>query len=140
MSYQTEFPEFAPATMPDIPAAWRDVSWHNDACPCFEAMRDDKGSNWKACLVWIDFADPALRDVPNGQRFTVTFVNDGAESMIILETDSWAEVLAYLNPRTTLGAAYAETIGYNPFLDDPYIALECVAATLDAVTAEIQGN
>ena len=140
MSYQTAFPDFDPATMPDIPESWRDVSWHNDACPCFEAMRGDNGGNWKACRVWIDFADTDLRDVPNGKRFTVVFVNDNCESLLILETDSWHDVLAYLTPRESLAAAYVQTVGHNPFLDDPDITVECVAATLDAVTAEIQDN
>ena len=140
MSYQTAFPDFDPATMPDIPESWRDVSWHNDACPCFQAMRDDSGGNWKACRVWIDFADPDLRDVPNGKRFTVVFINDNYESLCVLETDSWHDVLAYLTPRGSLASAYVQTVGYNPFLDDPCITLECVAATLEAVTAEIQDN
>jgi hypothetical protein len=33
MSYRQEFPNFDPATMPEIPTGWEDISWHNDACP-----------------------------------------------------------------------------------------------------------
>ena len=45
-----------------------------------------------------------------------------------------------MQERESLAAAYVQAVGYNPFFDDPYVTLECVAATLDAVTAEIQDN
>jgi hypothetical protein len=37
MSYREEFPDFDPAAMPAIPQHWGDTSWHNDACPSFDA-------------------------------------------------------------------------------------------------------
>jgi hypothetical protein len=32
-----EFPDFPLESLPEIPADWDDQSWHNDACPSFEA-------------------------------------------------------------------------------------------------------
>lgn len=92
MTYQIEFPDFDPATLPAIPPHWRDQSWHNDACPSFNAGN--------GLVVFTDFADPALREFPDGSRFTVhsdpelTNGND-----VLLESDNWADVLAFVAAR-----------------------------------------
>jgi hypothetical protein len=33
--WRLSFPEFPLEDMPELGANWLDVSWHNDACPCF---------------------------------------------------------------------------------------------------------
>ena len=116
MSYQTAFPDFDPATMPDIPAAWRDVSWHNDACPCFEAFSGE--GCFTRCIVWIDHENPERREVMQ-ERFTVAFDNERGDCETVLRATHWRAVVCYVETRRILGAAYVHKVGYNPFLDDP---------------------
>lgn len=134
MSYQTEFPDFPAADMPDIPTTWRDVSWHNDACPCFEFMAaGPSDSNYQSAIVWIAERDPAAREFQTGKRFYICYREGETETLDVLETDDWAEVLAYTAPRETIAAAYIETVGYNPFLDNPAIDPAEVAAMLESL-------
>lgn len=89
MTYRTEFPDFDPATMPAIPAGWRDQSWHNDLCPSFNA------GNGK--VVFIDFADPAQREMKEGARFVVLRdpeLDDCNDTMF--QSDDWEAVLAFV--------------------------------------------
>lgn len=131
MTYQTEFPDFPAADMPDIPATWRDISWHNDACPCFEFMTGGEGdSNYQSAVVWIAERDPAAREFQNGKRFLISYREGFTESLDVLETDDWAAVLAYAAPRETIGQRYLETVGYNPFLDDPSSDPAAIAESL----------
>lgn len=81
MTYRTEFPDFDPATMPAIPAGWTDQSWHNDVCPSFTVF--------DGVRVFIDYADPALREFPEGERFSL-HVGDRAAPFC---TDDWAKLL-----------------------------------------------
>lgn len=89
MTYRTEFPDFDSATMPAIPAGWTDQSWHNDACPSFNAGN--------GMVVFIDFADPSLKEFEDTKRFTVHSdpeVHDSND--VLFETDDWEECLAFL--------------------------------------------
>lgn len=139
--WHAEFPEFAPADMPTIPADWQDMSWHNDACPSFAFMIGGEGdSNNTLARVWVDWVDPADREGgTDSKRFLVTYEADDGTTFDALQTDDWAEVLAYVEARKALGAAYADAIGYNPFLDDPSADPVEVAATL-AEHAALAGN
>ena len=89
MTFKTEFPDFPAADMPAIPAGWTDQSWHNDACPSFNT-----GSGM---VVFIDFADPTLKEFEDTKRFTVHSDPEKADSNdVLFETDDWAEVLAFI--------------------------------------------
>ncbi len=70
MTYQTEFPRFPEADMPKEFAAppWRDISWGNDACPCFE--RSIPNSE-RVVRVYVDYADKSEREFDNVGRFVV---------------------------------------------------------------------
>lgn len=83
MSYQTEFPGFV--GMPAIPAGFIDSSWRNDACPSFT-------NESCSVIIWVDFIDPADRELPYSSRFLVT-PERGAE----LATDDWQAVLSFLS-------------------------------------------
>jgi hypothetical protein len=87
MTYQAEFPDFAPETMPAIPAHWEDVSWHNDSCPAFWAATD--------VLVFIDYEDRTQREWPDGERFTAR-VEAGAGAESEFYTDDWEALLAWI--------------------------------------------
>lgn len=86
VNYQTQFTDFVLDV--EIPKDWIDTSWHNDACPSWEVSPGGP-------QVYVDYADPKMREFPGIQRFSVHVYKDG-ESAIPLVTDDWAEVLAYL--------------------------------------------
>lgn len=89
MTYQTEFTDFPPETMPPIPAGWADLSWANDTCPCF-----DTGNGR---LVFVDFADPALREVSEGPRFAVVRNPEiDGEAKTLFESDDWDAILQFV--------------------------------------------
>lgn len=81
MTYRTEFPDFDAATMPAIPADWTDTSWHNDTCPSFSV---------NGLRIFVDYADPAMREVPECERYSVHTDDDGRD---ICYGDDWAAVL-----------------------------------------------
>lgn len=90
MTFTTEFPDFPPEAMPAIPAGWKDQSWHNDACPCF--------NTGKGTLVYVDYADAETREFPDCERFTVIAdpeVHNHNETLF--SSDDWAAILAHVN-------------------------------------------
>lgn len=86
MTFRDEFPDFDPATMPAIPSGWQDVSWHNDSCPSFEVPGT-------GAQVFVDFADPTLREIKKGPRFFV--LGEGATTTLFTG-DDWSAVLAFI--------------------------------------------
>lgn len=91
------FPDFDIATLPAIPADWTDSSWRNDTCPSFCAI-DHQGSDWWNLAVYIDYADPAAREIGQTERFTVLFSHHliDASPVDVLSTDDWNAVLAFV--------------------------------------------
>lgn len=89
MTYTTEFPDFELGVA--IPVDWKDRSWGNDTCPCWEAGTTPDG---KAVLVYIDYADPVDREFEDTPRFTVRRDGEGCD---LLDddalTDDWSTVL-----------------------------------------------
>ena len=88
MSYQTEFPDFDPATMPDLTMlpGFRDISWKQDMGPFFQR---------NTVTVMVDYANPDQREIPNTPRFCVTIVTDAiGHERTLIETDDWAEACA----------------------------------------------
>lgn len=81
-----EFPEFDQSALPAIPAPWADISWHNDTCPSFEPV--------EGVSVFIDFATPEDREVPDRPRYTV--YSPGEDDVVGYHTDDWTEVLAHV--------------------------------------------
>lgn len=63
--YKTEFPDFK-LDVP-IPAGFVDNSWHNNVMPCWVRELPDE----RMAVLWIDYADPALRDHPQNARFVL---------------------------------------------------------------------
>lgn len=80
MSYREEFPDYDGATLPAIPDGWTDISWRNDDCPSWDAGN--------GVSVYIDYADPAQREWPENERFTV--IRDAWREY---RTEDWAEAL-----------------------------------------------
>ena len=63
--YKTEFPDFK-LDVP-IPAGFTDNSWHNDTMPNWIRELPDE----RMMVLWIDYADPAMRDYPHNVRFVL---------------------------------------------------------------------
>jgi hypothetical protein len=92
MTYQTEFPNFDPATMPAIPAGFEDASWANETCPHFinDALR---------LHIFVDFTKEDDREHQGVKRFSLhpseAFdIGEAADEQITLvASDDWQEVL-----------------------------------------------
>ena len=83
--YKTEFPDFKLDVI--IPAGFIDNSWHNNQMPCWIRELSDE----RMAVLWIDYADPALRDHPQNARFilhvTDNTLTDVHESFITADYD-----------------------------------------------------
>lgn len=93
MSFREAFPDFDPATLPHIPAGWRDASWRNDACPFWHVS--------PSLGVFIDFAKADDREWPEGSRFMVMRMEGDMHPAwtadhCLLATDDWQSVLAFV--------------------------------------------
>lgn len=87
MTYRKEFPDFDPATMPTLPQDFEDVSWGNDLCPSF--LNEVAG-----LIIFVDYADPAKREYPDGRRFSLSPWDNGPAYEGVIESDDWAEIEA----------------------------------------------
>lgn len=88
-SFKTEFPDFDPATMPEIPSSWEDTSWRNDVCPSFSVAENFS--------VYIDYKDPKDRefDDPSTPRFFINRTLEDGSSICEMMTDDWDAILNY---------------------------------------------
>jgi hypothetical protein len=64
--WPTQFPDYPVASMPPIPADWTDKSWRNDTAPSFQVCT---GPMAEPVEMWIDYRDPALREIAGMPRF-----------------------------------------------------------------------
>lgn len=86
MTYATAFPDFPASDIPsDIPPAWSDSSWHNDACPSFTVCGPEVTS--ARLVMWINYSDKSLSELPDAPRYMLA---DGANETLF-ESDDWAE-------------------------------------------------
>lgn len=86
--YRVEFPAFGELDV-QLPEGFEDTSWHNDACPSFEA---------KGVRVWVDFKNPEDRESDASKRFAIVPLSvDANDHEPLLTTDDWTGVVAYLN-------------------------------------------
>lgn len=97
MTYQTEFPDFANdtacAALAGRSDAWEDTSWGAEACPSFTC---------DVFVVWCDNPVAAEREFPEMARFCIT-----CEGEEMLQSDDWADVLAFIDDGRRDFAAYA---------------------------------
>jgi hypothetical protein len=92
--WQREFPDFAAEFMPPAVAGWEDTSWHNDVCPSFIASRARPENERDSLSVWIDYADPAQREFPQGGRFTAHRMDEVGNLVECLgSTNHWTRIL-----------------------------------------------
>ena len=70
-NWKTEFPAFPLSDMPELPPGFVDISWHNDACPNFHNAA-------LGLCVFVDYLNPAMRDYPDTERFTLYRVDENS--------------------------------------------------------------
>lgn len=90
-TYRSEFPEFTLDVV--IPSGFKDESWHNDAMPCFTKSIADE----RTLRLWIDYTNPDMREFDTAPRFALVSDIDGEDTIEIMSTDDYAEIVAYLN-------------------------------------------
>lgn len=85
-TYRTEFPEFGdvPEVAELLSMGMRDESWHNDSCPRIVSPS-------RSAIVWIEHADPQLREPADGPRFCVQVIgsDDHSEHPFAYIGDDW---------------------------------------------------
>jgi len=54
---------------------YTDQSWHNDTCPCLIKMNDSATEDF--IRVWIDYKDPAAREMDDMLEFGISVMCDG---------------------------------------------------------------
>jgi len=89
-----EFPDMPLDSLPEIPAGWEDMSWHNDVSPSFLVHTRADGAYVR---VWIDYPDEADRELST-KRYTASWYdaegNSLSEWVPFVETDDWPTLLA----------------------------------------------
>lgn len=79
-----EFQDFPVDDLPVIPHDWKDMSWHNDCCPCFET--DD------GFFIFIDYVLMEKREWSDSGRFSLN-LHDECHAY----TDHWSTLLQELS-------------------------------------------
>jgi hypothetical protein len=90
MSYQTAFPDFTlDVTIPD---GFRDDSYKNDAMPRFTRELP----HGQTLTLWIDYADRALSEYPEGERFLVELLSFDGDYVEQVASDNWQDILDFI--------------------------------------------
>ncbi|MCJ2180175.1 hypothetical protein [Novosphingobium album (ex Hu et al. 2023)] len=104
--WAAHFPDFPPAAMPPIPGNWIDKSWRNDAAPSFKVCTGPMG---EPVEMWIDYLDPAMREIDGAPRFAL-YRRDTEDDLVpIYSGDDQAEAMEHAN-RETLACAFAKAV------------------------------
>lgn len=93
-TFRTEFRDFpadSTAIATQLARGFVDTSWHNSACPSFEAM---------GLCVWVDFPNPEDRCMMDAE-FGICYSGDSnTEEGLDLSFDDFADVVKYLDEYT----------------------------------------
>jgi len=65
--WATFFADYPIATMVPIPESWTDESWRHETAPSFSPCSGPLG---ELAQIWIDYKDPALREIPEAARLS----------------------------------------------------------------------
>lgn len=113
-----EFPNFDPATLPEIPAGFFPAHWHNEICPRWQFGEDAETAN---PILWIEDADPEKREFHDGKRFMLHWLAnppDSNEEWCVEYTDDWQQILSALAdlPARVIAAKWVQRfrLGFHP--------------------------
>lgn len=142
---QREFPDFDLETLPTLPDGFTCAAWHNDSCP---AWYEGDPAVYEAgkLMIAVDYADPNLREFPEGDRFSLHMVRVADTSPEpLLSSDEWTDIeiavrfIRYVRQfglgfhPDTRGKDYVDSQGSRCFTDSE-------AAEYDAVIANFDGD
>jgi hypothetical protein len=107
MEYREQFPDFDDVDNEAkelIALGFRDISWRNDACPCF--IRSP-------LMLWFNFKEPKQREFRGGKRFEVYPLDfdEAPTGPALCATDDFKELVAWLKAISTLMNTIAIPIG-----------------------------
>lgn len=94
LDYKTEFRHFD-FDIPFIPDGFQDDSWHNNVCPSFTRVLNDR-----LITFWIDYKNPKKRERSFGKQFFVTSEpnNDDINNVdLVFETNNWNVAMNKIN-------------------------------------------
>lgn len=89
----TMFADYPVATMIPIPESWTEESWHNDTAPSFSPCAGPMG---EMAQVWIDYEDPAAREIPEANRFSFCRRDAVGELAAIYAGDDYDELVRHV--------------------------------------------
>ena len=101
------FPDYPIHTMVPIPEGWSEMSWRHEAAPSFGPCAGPMG---EAAQIWVDYEHPAMRDVPEAERFTFGRRDAVGELTVIYAGDDYGEALRHVSIEK-LACAFANRIG-----------------------------
>ncbi len=89
--YKREFPNFD-RDLPSVPG-FEDHSWHNDTSPKLGRPPNPEEPDELDLVIWCDYADPALREYPDGKLYLLQDVRDWRNPVDLLESDSLEDII-----------------------------------------------
>lgn len=92
-AWPTMFPDYPVATMIPVPESWTEESWHNDTAPSFSPCAGPMG---EMVQVWIDYEDPAAREIPEANRFSFCRRDALGELAAIYAGDDYDELVRHV--------------------------------------------
>ncbi len=103
----THYREHSAIEIPVFLRQWEDVSYHNDLC-----ARSEYQIGKHTITIWVERADPADREHPDGPQFIVEFCPDGdlnAEGVTSLyEGDDASQVAQWARAAEIVGRQHAD--------------------------------
>lgn len=87
------FTDYPRGTMMPIPAGWTEMSYRNETAPSFGPCVGPMG---EAAQIWIDYEQPAKREVPEAERFTFCRRDPVGELTVIYAGDDYGEALRHV--------------------------------------------
>lgn len=92
-AWTTMFADYPVATMIPVPESWTEESWHNDTAPSFSPCSGPMG---EVAQVWVDYEDPAAREIPEANRFSFCRRDAVGELAAIYAGDDYDELLRHV--------------------------------------------
>ena len=100
------FPDYGIDTMVPIPPEWSEMSWRHETAPSFGPCVGPMG---EAAQIWIDYAQAAMREIPETGRFTFSRRDAVGELTVIYAGDDYGETLRHVAIET-LACAFAHRL------------------------------
>lgn len=92
-TWPTMFADYPRGTMMPIPAGWTEMSWRNETAPSFGPCVGPMG---EAAQIWIDYEQPAKREIPESERFTFCRRDAIGELTVVYTGDDYGEALRHI--------------------------------------------